>query len=361
MERWRDGCELGDAALCTAYARATATSGAPDEARALYERACDLGDAEGCDAAGLLGMPASIDDDAELLRRKGWFHRACALRHAPSCERVEALDRDRALGAELTACRGGQLDRCSLAVGALARHDPKAASELVGVVLKRSEAACRSSSEACDAIQEIHSFTGCGDYGVERCENRTSAEMGQRRKARALDARYHYLLLAECDRGVASSCRTLGSIVTGSSPERAEKLFLRACELGDASSCGQVFSVGSNYRDMGKEEIYEYLQMACTGGDHVSCLGVSKYWSARDPRLSESLRSRARELLEQGCPIGQPPGGWCSGDAILESLAELGMYAFVVDALRQACPRADDRSSCSSLVDVLGAPRDSWT
>ncbi|MCY0987552.1 hypothetical protein OV203_10485 [Nannocystis sp. ILAH1] len=359
VERLRDGCELQDATSCTAYARAMATSGEPDKARALYEHACDLGDADGCDAAGLLG--ASIDDDAELFRRKGWFYRACALRGAPSCERAEALERDRALGAELTACRAGQLERCALAVDALATHDPRAASELVAVVLKQSGKACRSSSEACDAIRWIHLITGCGEYGVQTCASRTAAQMRQRRKASAFDARFERLLLAECDRGVASSCQRLASRVTGSSPKRAEKLFLRACELGDATSCGQVRSVGSGYRYMSEDEDYKYIQMACDGGDHESCLGVARYWSDMDPRLSESLRTRARELLEQGCPIGQSPGHWCSTEPILASLAELDMYAAVVDTLRRKCHESESSTSCSTLVGMLGVPRDSWT
>lgn len=237
-------------------------------------------------------------------------------------------------------------------------HDPRAASELVEAVLKRSGEACRGSSAACHAMGWIYAITGCGEYGVQECATGTAARARQRRKARALDDRYRRLLDAECDRGVASSCR---EIATGKDLKRAVKPYLRACELGDALSCDQLPAALSSYRHMSEDEHLKYVEMACTAGHPISCIDASKYWSDMDLRLSTSLRGRARELLRQGCPIGPPPDDRCSAERVLESLGRVRMYEFVVDALRRGCHGPDERRSCSYLVDALRVPRDSWT
>ncbi|MCB9706384.1 MAG: sel1 repeat family protein [Myxococcales bacterium] len=362
LERLREGCDLDDPRLCTALARAVATRGDLDQAGALYERACDLGDADGCDGVGLLGAAASLDDRAALLNREGWFLRACALRRSESCERVEELERAYALGPDLSACRAGELERCPPAIRALAVEDPRAASELVKAVLKRSSEACRSSSDECSAIMAIHEITGCGEYGVQECPDSTPARKRQWRKSSALRARQARLLRAECDRGLARSCEWLAYYVDGEDDRRAAKLYTRACELGDAESCWNAITAISGYRDPSETERVKYLGMACTGGNFSACLFLSETWSVIDPRSSKAFSSRARALLENSCSLPRPPFAfWCDEVTILQSLAELGMYAVVVPTLRRVCHGTADARGCTQLVFALLPLSGSWT
>ncbi|MEZ4449803.1 MAG: hypothetical protein R3B09_09995 [Nannocystaceae bacterium] len=361
-ERLREGCELQDASLCTAYAREMAARGQLDLARAFDERACDLGYADGCDAVGLSGGVESITDESGLLQRKSWLIRACLLRgmRGPQpCERAEELEREYSLSTRLPGCRSGLLEKCPPAVAALAKHDPQAASGLVGEVLKQAGDACRRSSEACRAIQFIHEDTGCGEFGVERCLADSAALRRQQGKSGALRAHEKRLLRAECHGGNALSCEFLASWTPD--PKEAERIYMRACDLGSATSCSQALTSRADYRYVDQGEEIKYHEMACSAGDHAACLRAAGYWSADDPRSSELLRERARELVLRGCSSDPYPGAWCSSESILSSLLELKMGAYIVDVLRNECHGRGDTSSCELLVDALVIPTSPWS
>lgn len=360
LEHLREGCELPDAAMCTAYGHALAAGGERDRARAPYERACDLGDAEGCDAAGLQVPPTSEGDVPNRRRRAGWFTRACALRGDARCAHVEALEREQA-DADLVACRAGRTERCYGAVLGLAGEDPRAARELIDGISKQPGAACRTSSEACATMQAIHLVVGCGEHGVEECAAGSEARARQRRRARKLEPRYERLLRDECDRGIAAACREIASDVVAHDLPRAAQLYQQACELGDAVSCDQVPAVMSSYRTLSDDENASYQELACAAGDPSACLFVSAYRADTDPDAAGSLRSQARDLLERGCPATQPPvGAWCETPMLIELHVKLKMYGSVVDALRQSCHGADQQS-CRALVDALRFRPGSWT
>ena len=102
--------------------------------------------------------------------------------------------------------------------------------------------------------------------------------------------------------------------------------------------------------------------MACTGGNFSACLFLSETWSVIDPRSSKAFSSRARALLENSCSLPRPRFAfWCDEVTILQSLAELGMYAFVVPTLRRVCHGTADARGCTQLVFALLPLSGSWT
>jgi TPR repeat protein len=83
-------CRAGNAAACTlaarGYARNDSASHDPGKAQALYRRACDGGDAEGCAELGAVYEAIHEDTTAQ-----GLYQQSCLAGHARGCASLGAL------------------------------------------------------------------------------------------------------------------------------------------------------------------------------------------------------------------------------------------------------------------------------
>ena len=156
----------------------------PQQAVALYERACELGDAQGC---VLLG------------RRLGDMEQAAALY-------------ERACGADEPA-------GCLLA--GRARLEGRGVPVDVGLAAERFERGCRelASPRNCTALGLVYVE---GPGGLEADEDRGKA-----------------LLRGACEEGHGLACRNLGLLARRDGRQQvAERWLRRACRLGDQVACG---------------------------------------------------------------------------------------------------------------------------
>ncbi|MFO0585604.1 MAG: sel1 repeat family protein [Anaeromyxobacter sp.] len=165
----REGCAIGSGAACTARLADVAD---PEAARRLAERACDLGDVDGCVAlaARTPGGPAPATLD-----------RACRLGSSEACA---------ALGAEGLGkrCDGGDGAAC-LQLGVLLEEGRVMRAEGAAAAARYERACAVGKAEACWRLGRLHRIGA----GVAHDE-----------------ARARKLLSGACANGEREACRLLG-------------------------------------------------------------------------------------------------------------------------------------------------------
>jgi len=251
------------AVLVVALLGLMAAPAASQNAEALYQGACDTGDATACSVLALMfetgqGMPRDLARAATL------YGQACQLGDMEGCTILgsmyhvgEGVPRDNARSVSLheQACEGGEFVAC----------------ESLGLLYE----------------------TGGGvlvDYD-----------------------RAATLYLQACDGGLASGCNRLGNMALNGfgvdpNPERALELFAQACDGGNLSGCVNLGVGYERGEGVGQDPtvaftLYEY---ACNGGEQLGCVNLGSLHRTgsgvpQDSRLAVSLYRRA-------CDAGEPLG-----------------------------------------------------
>lgn len=192
---------------------------------------------------------------------------------------------------------------------------------------------------------------------------------------------------AQCDKGNADSCNTLGvywqkgdyarrSADGKSDPvkpdtQKAEKLFLMACEKGVASACSNAAGLyrwgagfGDNKVAKDDEKLRKYAQVACNAGDGRGCslLGGSYFASSKEderaksgPLFVRACNSYAQACADLGTKLNSTSEREKFGKAFLQ-----GQQAGIV-FLSKAC-KGGLSHSCASTGDAyaggLGTEKD---
>jgi TPR repeat protein len=100
---------------------------------------------------------------------------------------------------------------------------------------------------------------------------------------------------AQCDKGHAGSCGTLGVILASNrqNDTKAAQLFQKGCTGGDNASCTNLGLFLQNGRGIGKneEEAGKLFEKACLAGDPLACGMLAD--GTKDPTLATSLYKQA--------------------------------------------------------------------
>jgi len=265
---YQSACDGGDAAACSVLALMFETGeGLPRDlsrAATLYGQACELGDMEGCSILGSM-YHSGQGVQRDLARSVSYYERACEGADLTGCESLGLLyergsgvlaDFQRAGQLYREACEGGLASGCTrlgniFLSGSGVEADPFRALELF--------------AQACDGGD----MAGCTNLGVgfERGEG-VEADPAQ-----ALDL-YEYA----CDGGYMIGCVNLGSlhrngIGVPQDARAATSFYRRACDGGEALGCynlGLAYELGDGVPQDVVTAISSY-QRSCEGGLELGC------------------------------------------------------------------------------------------
>lgn len=294
-------CALGDADGCSMAAMLVddGRGAKVDFQRAfdLYVKACDLGDSYACDsAAGYLGDFGTLPRDREREqalseRSRAMSEKACVeKKERYSCssaaidyQYADTPDEERAFELYSLGCDLGNQYACGQVAARLDAKDPAGAT----VIRQR----------ACDLGDE----TSC------KALHAAAVKEGRTADAEKIARLYLDRLERACRRAESYPCVKLVEVYkTGSmapaDPAKVAELRARIIEL-DRRECPRGFSYACTRlakmleEDAGGRHVAsEHYQTACDLGDESSCWLLSQRWSGQ----------RAEALRERACELGEP-------------------------------------------------------
>lgn len=251
-----------------------------ERGRALFERACGLGDDEACGLLGCHDVKDGAGAEADWSATDGMSFEARLGERAPPalCE---------------AACEASDDAACLARAGAIA-YAP-AELELdnawVGRVLNRAKASCADGPACLAAGRAIE------------------AQRGDREPLGLVQyARMYAVWDKACQAGVAAACDALADLVTtwGPGEAAAAPIITRACEHGSVTSCA-VLVRGGQAKARGRlEAALATLRAGCEEGDVEACvaaLGEGDMMQAED---KDKVATKAIALLEQACEADAP-------------------------------------------------------
>jgi|GEM_PF-6155006 len=286
MESCAKRCMTADGAACTS-AGALFVARGPSEAnysaaKEAYDKACNLGHAEGCMRAARFAIERNVI--TRLYRRacKLGDRRGCRAK-PPATPSVRRLTR---------ACLWGSRAACKLRGRMVADNQIQTISNAQRIAFLR--AGCRTlEPKSCGALGRMYHD---GD-GVPRDVQR------------AYDA-FH----RACDEGGTDSCRALtklyetqadaGNAITKTNPGHTVQAYRGACHTGDTVAClrfAQALQIGDGTaRD--RVKAVRIFESCCASGDSRGCVAAAKMY--RRGWGVEFSPSRAANLLRSGCKLG---------------------------------------------------------
>lgn len=116
-------------------------------------------------------------------------------------------------------------------------------------------------------------------------------------------------LAADCDRGVAASCSTLGYRYAkgkgvAQDTQQAAALYRKACDAGEQSACtnlGVLYAAGDGLAQDQKQAA-ELYRRACDSGSGVACSNLARLYQAGAG--VEKDEARASALMQRACKQG---------------------------------------------------------
>lgn len=324
-------CEAGDTAACGKVGVAYVTGiGAPQvrPVGAIYlAEACAADGAVSCFEAGMLAE-TSPNEQGQIDAAQ-YFDRACELGSAEGCiafaEKIKSgaegeYEAGRAEAVLRQTCERGSTQACrDLASSLLANEsDPGSASEGVALLMRECRGGDLASCERVSYLFEESSlpgnlpheaevlYLGCNAGGPRLCKLLADrAMLGQGvvqdepyamlayDRACALDdvmcevsqmMRTAPRLRQECDRGDVAACARMGEITSYSGtiyydPDAAVSDFAAACRGGIMSSCPPAgyWILGTSPEPLSPEAVTarEFLELGCEAGDFMACMSVA--------------------------------------------------------------------------------------
>jgi TPR repeat protein len=273
----------------------------PEEVRAVadHQRACDGGDAKGCDDLGKsYEAGRGVPEDRE--RALALYQKACDGGYAIGCDDVGRMyhlgigvvvDDTRARALFTKACDGGVATGCRRVGEMFWRGTGVAKDDSRAVALYK---------QACDGGDA----EGCDDLGLMYKLGRGVAED---------DARALALHERACDGGYTADCTEVGEAYEEGDGvvkdvSRAAVLYRRACDGDDAKGCralGWMYEQGSG---VGKDEVRAaaLYKQACDDGETAGCNNLGVLYE--EGRGVPKDKARAASLYKQACDGGEAMG-----------------------------------------------------
>ncbi len=279
-------CERQDAASCTSAGALFVARGETRQnyssAKHAYEKACRLGNADGCIRAAGFAI-----DNKVIAHFNG---RACKLRDARGCNAKPPLSLS--LLRLTRSCVAGNRTACKIRGRLVATNQIQTSSERLR--LAYLEAGCRYLEPAsCSAVGVMY-----------RDGNGVSRNI-----QRAYDA-FH----RACDHGDTSSCRALGTLYeTQASAGRSISkrnsghtvvAYRGACRNGDTIAClrfAQALKIGDGVaRD--RAAAASIFENCCAHGESRGCIAAAKMYRQGWGVAFNPMK--AAKLLHKGCSVG---------------------------------------------------------
>ena len=344
-------CDRKDAGACIELGKLFERSGdlySPDQASALYEKACDAGNASGC---GLLAQALAVPHGTKR-------------------------DKPRALALAERACQGGYPDACAFLANEKAApmgKDAERARVLWEKACQQDDWLACSKAAELDDRGDVHDTTAaptaalwrrafdlavrtCDNGNAEACavaaETLATGRVGSRQNARTTELR-----LRACELGHVESCRWAANIQEDAGDlARAAGLHQKGCTLGSADAClsaARLLRRGPGpeaeraavaAQDRGRK----LAARACDHGDWRACGALA--------RCKGTSRSVAQELSKRACDAGQDVG--CTRLAwLLAGSAEPGAEKQELETHRRACD-LEVPASCVQAARLIAVAAD---
>ena len=154
---------------------------------------------------------------------------------------------------------------------------------------------------------------------------------------------------AQCDKGHAGSCATLGELLVRDRGDmtRAAAVLKKACDGGEARGCGALGAITAE-----AAAAASLFDKACSGGEARGCTDFGR--ALRAGKGVAQNESRARTLLEQGCNGGDPRG--CNDAAEMAATGKGGGADMprALSLYTKAC-NGGEAQSCNALGDLYDA------
>lgn len=366
------GCEkANDGLACDILglhvAGVTQDGAMPDwpKARALFERACELGSPDGCGDAGAVALDERAGP-VDWQKARGYFQRACDLGETIRCLAIVEFTPedgvltdadattllDRACTADLASCtkaadialKGGPSRRASQLLGWLCRHDNAVACNELGRLLDR-DSPLHDGGEAgrlYDLACAGGSADGCVNAGIRRL----------RTDPPDIDAA-RPLFTKGCAGEAASGCFDFASDV--SEPLIERELLLAACEGGSGRACtgAGVGFYGDEAAPADLARARALFTRGCDANDFWGChnLGLTYVDGRIDPAAPET----AEPILERACRVNDRPTA-CA--AVATMLGERGRRDAALRLLHIGCDELSQAESCMKLPFLSGTDED---
>lgn len=307
-------CDKGASSACVELGSLLGKEGQKSQALTLYQKACDDGDASGCNAAGYAHYTGA-GTGWNVQQAANGYMKACNLGDATGCSNV------------------GELYEYGIAYAKL----PEKAYEFY-------QKGCTPSDDI--GCGKLARFYATGTGGAKK-----DNEAAMRAFHRGCDATYAD---PEACRGLAEMWRTLKKGEPSQIAQLEQKAFDRARELSSDNPYYR-YVLGTYYRDgmatvKDDKKAAELFVSACDGYDPLGCLAAGQALGATDPaRAKTSLDRACAAQLKEACDLaggkGSVPmaggaaragsGGCCDSGRAGSSVLPL---LFVLFALRRRYP-----------------------
>jgi branched-chain amino acid transport system substrate-binding protein len=354
-------CDAGDAIGC-------------ENARQAYQQACDGGDVKGCELLGSL-YEAGKGIARDIARAAQLYERACEGGHAPACMALGVLysrgdgvakNPRRAVQLFKRACDSGHVKGCRN-LGTMYAHGDGVVQDDSRAVQLFKQACDGGNALSCSYLGVMYAEGG----GVERdlaraaqlhkqaCDGGSAdgcaqlGDMYHQAKGVAKDlARAAQLFKQACDGGHAGGCGGLGfAYLQGEGVakdlSRAAQLFKQACDGGDAGSCANLGTMYAEGKNVAEDEFaVQLFKQACDGGDRVGCKKLGAMY-ARGKGVGKDP-ARAAKLFSQACQSGDAEGCRMLGIMRAEGIGVAKDSVHAAQLARQAC-NGGDVSGCRVL------------
>jgi TPR repeat protein len=308
-------------------------------ARVNYNRACALGQLDGCTAAGFMA-----DRAGELAAMIDYYERACQGGEPIACinlgRTMQERGHDEARAQQLIASGDqGQAARC-------AKGDAYQCWELATDLDEEEDVALRR--KRLDLLEQsckLKSWLGCRDLGVTLMVGNDPTS----------HARGRIMLEGLCADGVGSACESLALRYThgegvAQDKAKATQLHTTACRLDNAIGCYNGCMVAREARDFGSAR--SLCSRACVLGDEDGC-DVTGYMLDHAEGGAEDL-FRAALYFERSCEMGS--GSGCSNAGTMYERGR-GVTKSVDDAIRfylRACETGNEDEACERARMLAG-------
>jgi TPR repeat protein len=292
------GCDAKYGNACVNGATLAASSrlkleGGQAQALGLAQKGCELGEAEGCNTAGVAldngeGVPEDSKAAAVL------FKKACDGKFALGCRNLALLKKKgRGVEKDLPAALALYEQACTLGSGG--------ACNTLGVAYDNAEGVEQDSAKAYKLFAKA-----CAAEDGEGCLNQ--AVLTRNGRGTAKDPAAAVPLLGRgCEAGEERACDEYGvELALGEFVEKdfdgAVKSFVKACEGGSLSGC---LNLGISYRDgegveKDQDRAIEYFQKVCDAKEEKA----EKACALLGIELAEHDFAKAKPLLQAGCKAG---------------------------------------------------------
>ncbi|HTJ44649.1 MAG TPA: tetratricopeptide repeat protein [Kofleriaceae bacterium] len=309
-------CDKGVSSACVQLGSILGDEGKNEQAVTLYQRACDDGDAQGCNAVGFAHYTAQGARWDVVAAAKG-YQKACDLGEAVGCSNV------------------GELYEYGIAYA----KDPKKAYEYYGKGCTPSE------DVGCGRLAR---FYASGTGGAQKDVDRAIKEY-----RRACDASYSS---PDACRELADLLQSTGKGATSEIAALNQKAFARAKELSAKNPFYQ-YVLGTYYRDgvatvRDPKKATELFVSACEGYDPLGCLAAGHLLMEQGDRekavveLDRACAAQVKEACDVattarggkgGVPMSGGKGGGCGcqSDAPSPAGAALFMSALLLAVRRR--------------------------